>query len=197
MAENKDADEHYIFVQAANYASHVNALKASHVVSGVLPSYDAPVPISPSELASFEESAEQDRLVRLYEGDIVSVTSGYLCGLKGLVVGESWGRAGFYDVFFRFCTRSFTEAVSLGALEYEGSLFDIVRSPVTKLPEDGVIRRPVRLSDVCIRDVLDSEGAKVIQYHGDARRPVRQLSDLEWCTGFRGLQCCCGTSGVM
>lgn len=122
-------DHCFVFVECRNYAAHVEQLRQSRAIVAVVPEYDNPSFVPPHEVAQFDRSVRlRGRPARLYAGDIVTVTSGYLSDLKGIVLREASPTS--YYVIFRFHVRSFVEIISADALEHDGNVFDHVRVPV-------------------------------------------------------------------
>jgi hypothetical protein len=122
------AEDVYCLVQCSNYTSHVQDLIASPVIRNVLTSYEDPFYLSDHDVEDFCLSLHPERLVVFDFGDIIRVTTGYLSGLTGIVLGcESDSH---YRVTFRFHTRSFVEVLKGECLELLDNVFEHLKFPV-------------------------------------------------------------------
>ena len=95
----------YAFVRVSDYSIHVGKLKRSHVIIGVLPSYDHPQPLSDDEVLAFQNDINEKQCDNLRYGDVVTVREGYLSDLTGIVVARS--KSGLFRVYFRLHSREF------------------------------------------------------------------------------------------
>jgi len=117
-----------VFLKCQNYFSHVRDLKQSPIIANVVQSFDKPHFVPSQEIKRFQVSVDGSFFQRLHFCDIVIVRSGYLQGLRGIVVSER--QHDKYKVFFRFYTRCFTEIIHRNDLVFEKSLFADLRVPV-------------------------------------------------------------------
>jgi len=137
----------YCFLKCQDYEDYVPQLRLSTAVVGVLPSYESPQYLTDEEIASFYGHVIEDgRTSRLFRGDIVVVTGGYLTGLVGIVNGIT--RPNVYRVVFRFHIRCFEERLSVDRLLFVDNLFRHMKKPVLGVEPGETGRFPVtRLSE--------------------------------------------------
>jgi hypothetical protein len=132
--------ENYIFVKCANYDEHIDELKRSKIVIGVLDNYDRPNFISEEEILTFQKRIERDKKYGvLYVGDVVKVREGYLKNLKGVVVKVI--NDNYYDVMFKLHTRTFSEEMTRKNLEFEKNIFDKIKIPVIECDKPSKSRK--------------------------------------------------------
>lgn len=129
----------YVFIKTCNYHSHVKALRASRMVSGVLDSYDAPIYVDEQDVVVFREKMAVERMdpLTFHFGDVVKVREGYLKGLHGVVCDPTTHKT--CNVLFKFFTRSILQKLSVKNIELKGSVFDHIKFPVTKQKDYQVI----------------------------------------------------------
>jgi len=132
----------YCFLKCLDYEGHVPSLRSSLAVVGVLHSYETPEYLTDEEIASFYGHIVDDkRADRLYRGDIVVVTAGYLSGLVGIINGIV--RLNVYRVVFKFYIRSFEERLSEDRLLFVDNLFRHIKRPVSRTSPGETGRFPV------------------------------------------------------
>jgi len=124
----ESTSENYVFVKCSNYFEHVDKLRRSKIVIGVLDDFDHPNFCDEGEVKRFARNVGTEEREYLY-GDLVCVREGYLKGLRGVVIRMA--RVGFFVVFFRLYTKSFTEELSSSNLVFEMNIRDSFRFPVT------------------------------------------------------------------
>lgn len=117
-----------VFLKCRDYFSHLTELKQSPIIANVVQSFDHPHFIPSEEIARFKNSVDDFFFQELHFCDVVVIRTGYLQGLKGIVIGQITN--GKYKVFFRFYTRCFIESFSRNDLIFEKSLFSDLRFPV-------------------------------------------------------------------
>lgn len=123
--------ENYIFVKCLNYYNHIEKLKQSSIIFGVLDSYDHPSYVGENEVYQFRATVKRkttDSNITLSVGDKVEVREGYLKDLNGVVVKIISSNK--CKVFFKFYTRSFVEIIWRSNLIYSGSIFEHIKFPV-------------------------------------------------------------------
>jgi len=119
---------HYVFVKCRNFSAHIDKLRNSTIVSGVMDDYHRPRFVPEDEINEMRHRIRKPKLGSLFEGDVVIAQDGYLKGLSGIVVCAD---NGLYMVMFKFYTRSFVEELNREMLEHSGNIFDNMKFPVT------------------------------------------------------------------
>lgn len=141
-AEEEWASEgDYCFLKCNRYEHYIASLKQSAAIVGVLPSYESPEYLSDDDVSSYYGHLDNGRTDRLFRGDIVIVTGGYLTGLIGIVkrlVGQN-----VYQVVFRFYIRCFEELLPIDRLLFLDNLFRHVKMPVTETEPEETGQFPV------------------------------------------------------
>ena len=152
--------EYFVFVNCSDYFSHIEGLIQSPAVARVVSSFHEPSFICQSEVDEFSISIEKVNTGGpLIYGDIVLVKDTdrdfpHLTGLTGVVIGIAGDHdgnipvtEGFCEVFFRFCTTSFREVISVTSIELVDNVFKHIR---VKPFKSTVVRK-----SLFRRDMLD------------------------------------------
>ena len=119
---------HYVFVKCVNYSSHIDELRNSAMVTGVLDDYGSPRFVPEEEMDQLREGMRCSESGMLFPGDIVDIRGGYWRGLSGVILSRMNGK---YNVMFKLCTTSTTEVLDRKSLTHRGNLFDMMKIPVT------------------------------------------------------------------
>jgi len=148
--EDGEIESNYGFVKCSNYYDHVDKLKRSSLVTGVLPSYESPSLIDDSEIQTFRKSSikEKKKPSTFKKGDIVQIRRGYLRNLTGVVAEELVCKR--YRVIFQLFTKKFSSTLHASSMIFVGNLFDTYRRPILCYGSEGSEGRiPVKKLAAC------------------------------------------------
>lgn len=143
--------ENYIFIKTKDYYKGVQGLRASRIISSVLSDYSNPSFISEEEVRVFAEGSLLSDEKDFEYADVVKVKEGTLKDLKGIVLKKKEGE--IYEVFFRMCTRQFTENLHRDNLLFDTNIIDRLRIPL----DCSIFRNPSKSGRTPVLEGIDED----------------------------------------